>query len=94
MKEFQSNKKNLPEKKKIKNCNYTCSFSPNEEQDAIGDIPDENFEPNEMEDQTAKEFLDRVISDYNIYFKTNFSTDGNKFQNYYKDLSERVKEKK
>ena len=44
-------------------------------------------------DSTAKEFLDKVINDYNGYFKTNFSTAGNEFQNYYKDLSLRVKNK-
>lgn len=89
--EFQKQQENLPEEKRLKIATI-YSFSANEEQDAIGDIPDENFEPNAME-STAKEFLDRVISDYNNYFKTNFSTDGDKFQNYYKDLSKRVKEK-
>lgn len=44
-------------------------------------------------DSSAKEFLEKVIDDYNGYFKTNFSTNGNEFQNYYKDLSLRVKNK-
>ena len=44
-------------------------------------------------ESTAKEFLEKVITDYNNYFKTNFSTNGNEFQNYYKDLSLKVKEK-
>ena len=44
-------------------------------------------------DSTAKEFLSRVIKDYNDYFKTNFSINGNEFQNYYKDLSLKVKNK-
>lgn len=44
-------------------------------------------------DYTSKEFLDKVIADYNGYFKTNFSTNGNEFQNYYKDLSAKVKHK-
>ena len=90
--EFQKQQENLPEEKRLKVATI-YSFAANEEQNAIGDIPDENFEPSAME-STAKEFLDKVISDYNDYFKTNFSTNGNEFQNYYKDLSKKVKDKK
>lgn len=66
------------------------SFAANEEQSAIGEIPDEGFEPGAM-DLSAKEFLARAISDYNKRFKTNFSTDSSGFQNYYRDLSLQVK---
>lgn len=90
--EFQKQQENLPEEKRLKVATI-YSFAANEEQNVIGDIPDENFEPSAME-STAKEFLDKVISDYNDYFKTNFSTNGNEFQNYYKDLSKKVKDKK
>ena len=90
--EFQKQQENLPEEKRLKVATI-YSFAANEEQNVIGDIPDENFEPSAME-STAKEFLDKVISDYNNYFKTNFSTNGNEFQNYYKDLSKKVKDKK
>ena len=90
--EFQKQQENLPEEKRLKVVTI-YSFAANEERNAIGDIPDENFEPSAME-STAKEFLDKVISDYNNYFKTNFSTNGNEFQNYYKDLSKKVKDKK
>ena len=90
--EFQKQQENLPEEKRLKVATI-YSFAANEERNAIGDIPDENFEPSAME-STAKEFLDKVISDYNNYFKTNFSTNGNEFQNYYKDLSKKVKDKK
>ena len=38
-----------------------------------------------------KEFLDAAIREYNSHFKTNFSTDSNGFQNYYRDLAQRVK---
>lgn len=68
------------------------SFTANEEQTAIGEILDENFEPSAM-DSTDKEFLSDVIDDYNRMFKTNFSINGKEFQNYYKDLSLRVKNK-
>ena len=90
--EFQKQQENLPEEKRLKVATI-YSFAANEERNAIGDIPDENFEPSAME-LTAKEFLDKVISDYNDYFKTNFSTNGSEFQNYYKDLSKKVKDKK
>lgn len=90
--EFQKQQENLPEEKRLKVATI-YSFAANEERNVIGDIPDENFEPSAME-STAKEFLGKVISDYNDYFKTNFSTNGNEFQNYYKDLSKKVKDKK
>ena len=66
------------------------SYAANEEQDAIGDIPDESFEVSAM-DSSAKEFLGAAITDYNTLFKTNYSVDSNAFQNYYRDLSSRVK---
>ena len=66
------------------------SFSANEEQDAIGEIQDESFEVTAM-NSSAKEFLGAAIADYNKMFKTNFGVDSNGFQNYYRDLAQRVK---
>lgn len=66
------------------------SFAANEEQNAIGEIPDETFEPAAL-DSSAKEFLTLAINDYNKMFKTNFSVESKEFQNYYRDLSNRVK---
>ena len=68
------------------------SFAANEEQDAIGDIVDESFEVEAM-NSTAKEFLKSAIDDYNNYFATNYDVDGKSFQNYYRDLAKRVKNK-
>ena len=68
------------------------SFAANEEQSAIGEILDENFGPSAM-DSSAKEFLSLAIKDYNAMFKTNFGVESNEFQNYYRDLAKRVKEK-
>ncbi|MAB44804.1 HsdR family type I site-specific deoxyribonuclease [Hyphomonas atlantica] len=68
------------------------SFAANEEQNASGEIRDESFEVSAM-DSTGKEFLNAVIRDYNSMFGTSFSTDGNGFQNYYRDLAKRVKSK-
>ncbi|MEF9984668.1 MAG: type I restriction endonuclease subunit R, partial [Oscillospiraceae bacterium] len=66
------------------------SFAANEEQSAIGEILDETFEPTAM-DSSAKEFLTLAIKDYNSTFATNFGVDSKEFQNYYRDLANRVK---
>jgi len=66
------------------------SFAANEEQEAVGDILDESFELSVM-DSSAKEFLTAAINDYNALFKTNYGVDSNAFQNYYRDLAQRVK---
>ena len=66
------------------------SFAANEEQAAVGEIVDENFEVTAME-SSAKEFLTMAINDYNAMFKTNYGVDSKGFQNYYRNLSDRVK---
>lgn len=68
------------------------SYAANEEQSAIGEIVDENFEPTVM-DSSAKEFLTAAINDYNVMFKTSFGVESKEFQNYYRDLAKRVKSK-
>ncbi|WP_291065089.1 MULTISPECIES: type I restriction endonuclease subunit R [unclassified Empedobacter] len=68
------------------------SFAANEEQSAIGEIIDESFEPSAL-NSTAKEFLTKAINDYNKMFKTSYGVESDEFQNYYRDLSERVKNK-
>ncbi|MCW7762233.1 type I restriction endonuclease subunit R [Photorhabdus luminescens] len=85
-KETEENKAN----KKPLNVATIFSFAANEEQDAIGEIIDESFELTAM-DSSAKEFLSAVIDDYNAAFKMNFGVDSKGFQNYYKDLAQRVK---
>ncbi|HDL5352685.1 TPA: type I restriction endonuclease subunit R, partial [Mannheimia haemolytica] len=66
------------------------SFAANEEQNAIGEIADETFEPTAM-NSSAKEFLSLAIDDYNEQFKTNYGVESKEFQNYYRDLAMRVK---
>ena len=83
-------KRQLEEKQKDLTIAMIFSFSPNEEDANNGVIDDEGFET-DLLDKGSREFLDSAIWDYNKTFKTNFSSDGDKFQNYYKDLSERVK---
>ena len=68
------------------------SFAANEEQTAIGEIVDETFEPTAL-DTSAKEFLTKAINDYNAMYKTSYGVDSNEFQNYYRDLAKRVKNK-
>jgi type I restriction enzyme R subunit len=68
------------------------SFAANEEQNAIGEIVDETFEPSAM-DSSAKEFLSKAINDYNGMFKTSYGVDSKEFQNYYRDLAKRIKSK-
>ena len=68
------------------------SFAANEEQSAIGEIMDENFEPSAMS-LSAKEFLTKAINDYNAMFGTSYGVDSKEFQNYYRDLAKKVKSK-
>ncbi|QXP63929.1 type I restriction endonuclease subunit R [Polaribacter sp. HaHaR_3_91] len=68
------------------------SFAANEEQGAIGEIQDETFEPTAM-DTSAKEFLSAAINDYNAMFKMNYGIDSKGFQDYYRDLAKKVKNK-
>lgn len=63
------------------------SYQPNE-----ADPEDESFNTAELDD-TSRDFLEAVIADYNKAFNTNFDTSADKFQNYYKDLSQRMKKR-
>ena len=65
------------------------SFAPNEA-DPEDALPEEGFETEAL-DQSSRDFLESAIQDYNNAFQTNFDTSSDKFQNYYKDLSLRVK---
>ena len=68
------------------------SYGANEaEPDGI--LEDENSEDTTRLDQTSRDFLESAIEDYNKSFGTNYSTDSDKFQNYYKDVSLRMKNK-
>lgn len=83
------NKSQKESEKKLKIATI-FSYAANEEQNAIGEIQDENFEPSAM-DSSAKEFLTKAIKDYNAMFRTSFGVDSKDFQNYYRDLAKRVK---
>jgi type I restriction enzyme R subunit len=68
------------------------SFAANEEQSAIGEIVDETFEVSAM-NSSAKEFLTKAVNDYNKMFGSSYGIDSMAFQNYYRDLAKRVKNK-
>lgn len=87
--EFQKQMKDLPENKKLRIATI-YSYGVNEE---VTDdfVEDENSENTDGLDQSSRDFLDMAISDYNKTFKTNYDTSSDKFQNYYKDVSLRMK---
>lgn len=68
------------------------SYGVNEEE-TDGILDEENPEDTSALDQNSRDFLEGAIKDYNELFHTNYSTDGDKFQNYYKDVSLRMKNK-
>lgn len=83
-------KKQLEEKQKDLTIATIYSYAQNEEDTSDGILDDEGFETNLL-DKSSREFLDFAIDEYNKKFKTNFSSEGNGFQDYYKDLSDKVK---
>ncbi len=89
--EFQKQIAGLPSDKQLKIATI-YSFSANEEDPEIdGILDDENPEDTSKLDQSSRDFLEAAIQDYNKLFKTNYDTSSDKFQSYYKDVSERVK---
>jgi len=87
--EFKNQIKNLPTDKKLKIATI-YSFGVNEEEEIDG-IIDENSEDTNGLDANSRDFLENAIKDYNEMFGTSYDTSSDKFQNYYKDISERVK---
>ncbi|MDR0605962.1 MAG: type I restriction endonuclease subunit R [Bacteroidales bacterium] len=89
--EFKKQMADLPSDKKLKIA-VIYSFGVNEP-DVDGIIEDENLEDTSGLDKSSRDFLDCAIQDYNEMFKTNFDTSSDKFQNYYKDVSQKVKDR-
>lgn len=87
--EFQKQMMGLPSDKQLKVATI-YSFGVNEDPEN-GIIDDENLEDTSLLDQSSRDFLESAIQDYNKIFKMNFDTSSEKFQSYYKDVSERVK---
>lgn len=89
--EFQKQMAGLPSDKQLKIATI-YSFGVNEDLEN-GMIDDENPEDTSSLDQSSRDFLEAAIQDYNKIFKTNWDTSSDKFQNYYKDVSQRVKDR-
>jgi len=86
--EFRKQLEGQPSDKKLKVATI-FSYSANEEE-SDGMI-DENSEDTSGLDKSSRDFLEAAIADYNRMFGTFYDTSSDKFQNYYKDVSERVK---
>ena len=78
----------LPENQRLKIATI-YSYAPNEAEEDFG--PDENSESTDGLDQSSRDFLEQCIADYNNMFGTAYDTSAEKFQNYYKDVSLRMK---
>ena len=89
--EFKKQQESIPEAQRLK-VGLIYSFAPNE---AIPDEFDwdENSESTSGLDQSSRDFLDAAISDYNKMFGTSYDTSDKEFENYYKDVSQRMKNK-
>ncbi len=88
--EFRKQLAGLPSDQQLKVATI-FSYAANEDVDGI--LGDENPEDTAMLDKSSRDFLESAMQDYNALFKTNFDTSGDKFQNYYKDVSQRVKDR-
>lgn len=88
--EFKKQLADEPSDKRLKVATI-FSFGANDE-DADGMI-DENSEDTSGLDVSSRDFLDSAIVDYNKMFGTSYDTSSDKFQNYYKDVSQRVKDR-
>ena len=89
--EFQKQMMGLPSDKQLKVATI-YSFGVNEDPEN-GIIDDENLDDTSQLDQSSRDFLESAIQDYNKLFKTNYDTSSEKFQNYYKDVSQKVKDR-
>lgn len=86
---YEEFKRQLKEKNRNLTIATIFSFSANED-DPEDVLAEEGFDTDSL-DKSSRDFLDAAIADYNAVFNTNFDTSSDKFQNYYKDLSMRVK---
>ena len=90
MKYYTEFKKQLAERNNSLKIATIFSFAANEDDPEEGFIFDEDLDVTGM-DQSSRDFLESVIANYNKDFNTNYDTSSDSFQNYYKDLSLRVK---
>ncbi|EAI2893200.1 type I restriction endonuclease subunit R [Campylobacter upsaliensis] len=84
--EFQAQQASLPESKALK-IGIIYSYAPNDE------LEEENSEDTTALPKSQRDFLDAAIDDYNAIFKCRFDSSADNFQNYYKDFSQRLRDK-
>ena len=72
---------------------YSYASNEVDPDDNDGLLDEENSEDTSALDKNSRDFLEEAIQDYNLMFHTNYSTDSDKFQSYYKDVSLRMKNK-
>ena len=89
--EFKKQQELLPLNERLRIATIFTYSANEEENETTGIIDDEDPANTEGLDATSREFLDGAIAEYNKMFGTKYSTDSEKFQNYYKDLSLRMK---
>ena len=89
--EFKRQMQDLPEAKRLRVATI-FSYAANEDvEDANGLLGEENSDDTSQLDASSRDFLESAIKDYNALFKTHYDTSADRFQNYYKDLSLRMK---
>ena len=86
--EFAKQQQVLPPDRRLK-VGLIYSYAPNEAEED-GYLDEEGFETDAL-DKSSRDFLEAAIGDYNAMFGTSYDTSSDKFQNYYKDLSLRLK---
>jgi len=87
--EFKRQQEAVPELSRLKIATI-FSYGVNDDGGLDG-LMDEDPENTDMLSASDRDFLDMAIRDYNQVFKTNYDTSSDKFQNYYKDVSLRMK---
>lgn len=89
--EFKRQMEELSPDRKL-NVAIIYSYGANEAEEDFSGIPDdENSDNTDGLDKSSRDFLESAIVDYNKMFATNYDTSSEKFQNYYKDVSLRMK---
>lgn len=89
--EFKRQMQDLPEAKRLRVATIFSYAANEDEEDANGLLGEENSDDTSQLDASSRDFLESAIKDYNALFKTHYDTSADRFQNYYKDLSLRMK---
>lgn len=88
--EFKRQQAEIPESRRLKIATI-YSYGANDPDLEMDGMDDENSENTDGLDASSRDFLEGAIRDYNATFGTNYDTGAERFQNYYKDVSLRMK---